>query len=108
MPESVTSMLYRLFPSPVTIASFSPEFFLTRRAWKRAINCGDVGMSSNCPNYSDRHFFLWVLIEYRMMYEHSAFQELFRMESDEVIQAKSIFLQRGGLHDNSKEFYHRR
>src|SRR5208337_3684087 len=32
------------------------------RGGMRAINCGDGGMSSNCPNWSDRHFFLRVLV----------------------------------------------
>jgi hypothetical protein len=32
------------------------------RGAKRAINCGDGGMSSNCPNWSERHFFLRVMI----------------------------------------------
>ena len=30
----------------------------TMKGWKRAVNCGDGGMSSNCPNWSDRRFFL--------------------------------------------------
>ncbi len=57
-----TSMLRRLFPSSVTIASFSPERHL--KSWRRyeAIESGKRNVSSNCPNWSDRHFFLRVLI----------------------------------------------
>jgi hypothetical protein len=39
------------------------------RGGKRAIDCGDFGMSSNCPDWSDRHFLLLVLMAYRMIYE---------------------------------------
>jgi len=41
--------------------SLSLSFSNTTRRGKRAINCGDVGISSNCPNWPNRHFFLRVL-----------------------------------------------
>src|SRR5208337_1574038 len=40
------------------------------RGGKQAINCGDGGISSNCPNWSDRHFFLRVLIGISYDFRH--------------------------------------
>jgi hypothetical protein len=51
------------FPRPPRGAwSFRLSLPNTMRGAKRVINCWDGGMSSNCPNWSDRHFFLRVLI----------------------------------------------
>jgi hypothetical protein len=57
-----TSTSRPLFLSPVTNVSFVPERYRIHWGGKRAINCGDRRMSSNCPNWLDRHFFLRVLI----------------------------------------------
>jgi len=46
-----------------------------------SLDCGDGGMSSNCPNWSDRHFFLRVLMgtSYDLRARHS--KSFFRIES---------------------------
>jgi hypothetical protein len=48
-------------------------------------DCADGGMSSNCPNWSDRKFSCGFLLEYRMIYGRWAFQKLFRTEPDQEI-----------------------
>ncbi len=50
------------FPRPLLSHLIRLSLPNTMRGGKRAINCGDGGISSNCPNWSDRHFFLRVLI----------------------------------------------
>jgi hypothetical protein len=60
--EVVRPCCVSFFPRPLLSHLIHLSLPHTKRGGKRAINCGDGGMSSNCPHWSDRHFFLRVLI----------------------------------------------